>query len=661
VTEVAGIGARTIRAVGLTFGTRRRRWFRRPRTLIVLAVVLAVGAGALFAIRRQSSGPPALPSGQVDAFLRAWGAGDGRTMASLLDRPPTTDLAVLATTLVDTAPGSRAHYTRTSLVRDPHGDGATATYHGHIDVAGFGPFDWNGTLAIARVKLAKQAVWRIVWQPSDLYPGLAAGRHLTLQLSWPPRASITAMDGSLLAGPRSVVTIGLEPDRIATTLGHIKQLLHTLVGTDPATIDAALRAPGVRPNYFVPVATVPDDDRYRTVLRPRLAPVPGVFFQHSRSVLPTSDLLGAQLIGSTGDITAERLHQLGPPYRVGDKVGLSGLQAAYETRLAGRPTGTVVIEAGTKVVRTVKEFPGRAAQPVVVTIDPAAQHAAESALAGVTLPAALVAIDASTGQIRAVVSKPGNGFERALDGAYPPGSTFKVITSTALLAAGSTGSTPAPCPSTLTVDGRPFKNFEGEASGTIDLAQAFKISCNNAFIGLADKLQSNALATAAASFGFGARWSLPVPSFGGSYPTPRDRAELAASAIGQGRVLASPVQMASVAAAVASGQWHAPVLTIEPASASLSVPALDPSIVATLRSFMASVVQPGGTAAGAGLPPGVIGKTGTAEFGNANPPQTHAWFIGYRGNLAFAVIVEGGGIGGQVAAPLAAKFLDALP
>ena len=646
--------------MGLTFGTRRRRWFRRPRTLIVIAVVLALGAGAVFAVRRQNPGRPALPSGQVDAFLRAWGAGDGRTMASLLDHPPATNLGVLATALVDSAPGSRASYTRSSLVRDSRGDGASATYHGHIDVAGFGPFDWNGAFAIKRVKLAKETIWRITWHPSDLYPGLAAGQHLTLRRSWPARASITAADGTLLAGRQSSVTIGLEPDRVAKSLGQIKQLLHTLVGTDPATVDAALRAPGVRPYYFVPVATVPDDDRYHRVLHPQLAPVPGVFFQAGQSVLAASDLLSAQLIGSVGDITAERLHQLGPPYRVGDKVGLSGLQAAYETHLAGRPTGTVVIEAGTRVVRTVKEFPGRAAQPVDVTIDPNTQRAAESALSGVTLPAALVAIDASTGQIRAVVSKPDNGFERALDGAYPPGSTFKVITSTALLAAGRTGSTPAPCPPTLTVDGRPFKNFEGEASGAIDLAQAFKISCNNAFIGLADQLPSNALATAAALFGFGARWSLPVASFGGSYPTPRDRAELAASAIGQGRVLASPAQMASVAAAVASGQWHAPVLTTQPAAAPLSAPALDPRVVATLRSFMASVDQPGGTAAGAGLPPGVLGKTGTAEFGDANPPATHAWFIGYRGNLAFAVIVEGGGIGGQVAAPLAAKFLDAI-
>jgi cell division protein FtsI/penicillin-binding protein 2 len=76
---------------------------------------------------------------------------------------------------------------------------------------------------------------------------------------------------------------------------------------------------------------------------------------------------------------------------------------------------------------------------------------------------------------------------------------------------------------------------------------------------------------------------------------------------------------------------------------------------------MASVVQSGGTAAGAGLPAGTYGKTGTAEFGTGNPPATHAWFIGFRGSVAFAVIVEGGGVGGRVAAPLAARFLAALP
>jgi cell division protein FtsI/penicillin-binding protein 2 len=68
-----------------------------------------------------------------------------------------------------------------------------------------------------------------------------------------------------------------------------------------------------------------------------------------------------------------------------------------------------------------------------------------------------------------------------------------------------------------------------------------------------------------------------------------------------------------------------------------------------------------GTAAGAGLPSGTIGKTGTAEFGGGNPPATHAWFVGARGDVAFAVVVYGGGVGGAVAAPIAAKFLSGIP
>jgi cell division protein FtsI/penicillin-binding protein 2 len=311
-------------------------------------------------------------------------------------------------------------------------------------------------------------------------------------------------------------------------------------------------------------------------------------------------------------------------------------------------------------VKTVKQFPGRNPQPVQITIDPAIQQAADAALAGQSGNAALVAVDTVTGQIRAVVSKPDNGFPRALDGAYPPGSTFKIITSTALLNGGIAPTTPAPCPPTLTVDGRQFRNFEGESSSSLDLAHAFQISCNNAFIGLADKLPPDALTNAAALFGFNVDWKLPVPSSPGSFPTPKDDAERAASAIGQGRVLASPVQMATVAATVASGTWHAPTLTTQPVPEVHSARTLPPATALALRNFMASVVQGEGTAAGAGLPPGTFGKTGTAEFGDANPPQTHAWFVGYRDNLAFAVIVEGGGVGGRVAAPIAARFLNAL-
>ncbi len=652
-----------MRRMGLTFAAKRpRRWLR---VLIGLAVVIGVAAIAVALLVKQVEklGPPSLPKGQVDKYLEAWGKGDAATMAAQLDKPPPAKpFAALVTSLVDSSADSKAVYTRTDIKRDKKGDNGTATYHAVVTIPGFGPFEWDGELRLLRVAQGNgdKKVWRIHWDPSTLYPDLAKGQRLVFHSAWQPRGSIVASDGSILAGSQKIVKIGLEPDRITKSLPHIKELLSSLLGTDPASIDAALHGPGVQPNYFVEVAQVPDDARYATELRPKLAPIPGVFFQHSIGVLAPAGLIGEQLIGRVGEITAERLKQLGPPYRVGDQVGLGGLQETFETRLAGRPSGQVNIEAGDRVVKTVKKFPGRNPEPVQITIDPVVQQAADAAMTGQSGNAALVAVDTVTGQIRAVVSKPDNGFSRALDGAYPPGSTFKVITSTALLTAGLTPTTPAPCPARLTVDGKTFSNFEGEASGALDLAQAFQISCNNAFIGLADKLPSDALEKAAALYGFNVDWKLPVPSSPGSFPTPADRAERAASAIGQGRVLASPVQMATVAATVASGTWHAPTLTRLPVPEPHAARSLAPAAALVLRNFMASVVQGNGTAAGAGLPPGTFGKTGTAEFGNANPPQTHAWFIGYRNNLAFAVIVEGGGVGGRVAAPIAARFLNGL-
>ncbi len=640
----------------LTFAPPRRRRFFRWRTLVIVVVLALVAAGVYWFFVRDDSSSAALPGHELDTFLTAWSHGDTATMASAMQAAPAPALDA-ATSLVKSAPRSSAKYTRTSLVRTK--TGATGTYHARVELPAFGQFEWDGTLTFVRVPDGKQKVWKIESRPDVFYPGLGQGEQLQLRVTWPARGSIFANDGSLLAGNQSVVTIGLEPDRVTKSLPQIKQLMKQLVGTDPARIDAALHAPGIKPNYFVPIDTVPDDARYTTVLRPQLAPIPGVFFQRSKGVLTTSGNLDP-VVGRVGEITAEMLQQLGPPYRAGDQVGLTGLQLAFERRLAGTPTGDVVVTRGTKVVRTVHRYPGKAAQSVRLTIDAHTQAAAEGALAAVTQPAALVAVDVSTGAIRAMVSKPDGGFDRALDGTYPPGSTFKVVTSAALLAAGKTATTPAPCPPTLPIQGHTFHNFEGEASGSLDLAHAFAISCNNAFIGLADTLPAGALQRAAASFGFNAPWKLPVPSVGGSFPNPVDRVDAGASAIGQGRVTASPAQMASVAGAVAAGQWHQPVLTTEPAPTVVKVPALDPAVVATLRSFMASVVQPGGTAAGAGLPAGTAGKTGTAEFGNDNPPKTHAWFIGYRGDLAFAIVVEGGGVGGRVAAPLAAQFLHAL-
>lgn len=348
----------------------------------------------------------------------------------------------------------------------------------------------------------------------------------------------------------------------------------------------------------------------------------------------------------------------------GDRVGVSGLEAAFNEQLSGRPAGQVqVVDASGEVVEVVYNFPGVEPQPVRTSFDAEIQAAAESALSGVRQPAALVAIDAPTGQIRAVANQPTIGFNRALEGQYPPGSTFKVVTATALLAAGVTANDDAPCPASVSVEGYRFSNAGGEVLGDIPFATAFYRSCNTAFVSLAGELAPGELSAAAESYGFNGDVDLPVAAGSGRFPEPSGPIDAASAAIGQGRVTATPLQMATVAAAVASGSWHAPSMIMP--EGSLDRPELDGAplpegVAPVLRQLMYQVVSEGtGTAARLGGEP-IGGKTGTAEFGSATPPRTHAWFIGFRGDVAVAVVVEDGGFGGSVAAPIARRFFADL-
>ncbi|HWH34975.1 MAG TPA: penicillin-binding transpeptidase domain-containing protein, partial [Acidimicrobiales bacterium] len=327
---------------------------------------------------------------------------------------------------------------------------------------------------------------------------------------------------------------------------------------------------------------------------------------------------------------------------------------------SGRQSGRVqVVGAGGEVVAVVHEVVGTAPAAVRTTFDAGIQAAAEAALSRLSRPAALVAIDAPTGQLRAVASRPPSGFNRALQGQYPPGSTFKVVTTSALLASGVTTATPAPCPATTSVEGYRFSNAGGEVLGDIPFATAFSRSCNTAFVALAGELDEGALAAAAEAYGFNRAVDLPVPAEAGRFPEPTGAIDAAAAAIGQGRVTATPLQMASVAAAVASGEWRPPTMVAggePPVAADPPADALVATTAPTLRELMYRVVSEGTATAArlAGEPVG--GKTGTAEFGSATPPRTHAWFIGFRGDLAVAVVVEDAGFGGSVAAPVARTF-----
>jgi hypothetical protein len=368
----------------------------------------------------------------------------------------------------------------------------------------------------------------------------------------------------------------------------------------------------------------------------------------------------------TGNVvraTAAEAKQLGVPYQAGDPIGQGGVQEAYQQQLAGRPAVTIRIEGpGSKVDATVTRLPGGPGTPVKTSIVMHDQLAASAAVraATTTRPVDVVALQPSTGRVLAVIERPG-GFDRALQGVFPPGSTFKVVTASALSGTGLRPASTVQCPAQVNIGGRVFHNFDNEHLGAISLQTAFAVSCNSTFITLAtQRLSGSTLASTAATFGFNSQPNLGIPATLGRFTTPHTPVDLAADAFGQGTDLVNPLSEASMAGAVEDGTWRPPQLVLSPAPKQTAQPQqLSSTMLATLRPMMRAVVTTG-TAANVGFQAGVFGKTGTAEFGTSQNPRSHAWFVGYRGDLAFAVLVEGGGVGADASAPIANAFLRNL-
>jgi cell division protein FtsI/penicillin-binding protein 2 len=367
----------------------------------------------------------------------------------------------------------------------------------------------------------------------------------------------------------------------------------------------------------------------------------------------------ALLTGTVVSATKAQAKALGAPYQAGDQIGQGGIEQAYQAQLAGRPSLTIAVTGpGKHVDMTAARFPAVPGKPVQTSIDMQDQMAASAAVSAAAThkPIDMVVTQPSTGKVLAVVERPG-GFDRALAGIFPPGSTFKVVTASALAQKGMTPSSTVQCPSTVTLGGRTFHNDANEHLGTTNLQTAFAVSCNTTFAMLASQqLGGPALASMAHTFGFNASANLGIPATLGHFSTPHQPVDVAADAFGQGTDLVNPLSQATVAAAIEDGTWRPPLLVTNPMPKQTAAPRkLSPAILNTLRPMMRAVVT-SGTAAGVGFGPGVYGKTGTAQYGNGS--HSHGWFIGYRGDLAFAVLVEGGGFGANSAGPVAKALLN---
>jgi cell division protein FtsI/penicillin-binding protein 2 len=385
------------------------------------------------------------------------------------------------------------------------------------------------------------------------------------------------------------------------------------------------------------------------------------------------------VIGTVGPPPASRRRQLESEGVPSDGlVGISGLERALDTRLRGKPGG--VLLAGERVIGAARSQP---ATPVETTISPQIQKASVAALGGQL--GGIVVMQPTTGQLLAVAGL-------GLDGLQPPGSTFKMVTLTGALSSHvATIHTTFPYATYATLDGVQLHNANGEECGGT-LEHAFAVSCNSVFTPLGVKLGADRLVAAAERFGFNHEPGIAGAAESTLPPASQIQGELAvgSTAIGQGEVLATPLQMLTVAATVADG-GRRPRPTFEAgAAADYVARGMSSSVARTVRHLMTDVVREG-TGVSAAIPGvTVAGKTGTAELktectqqqkeaqaeagttttesGSPSCQQseasnTDAWFAAFapaiHPRVAVCVLLVKDGAGGTTAAPVAREVIEA--
>ncbi len=553
---------------------RHRRTSRRRRLLTRSGPLLLV-AGLAFAVgARVATGPGRAERHLVTRYVSDWTHGETAAMYGLLDR------------------ASRARVSEAGFAALLRGARSTATARAiavrHVGTIGAGVATvamtvdtrlW-GTLHLSlRLPLSGSGGGaRVHLQSSMLFPGLAAGQSLSRRVSMPPRASLLAADGAVLAeGPGRTSPIPDVASRVVGTLGP------------PSAAQA--RADAMR----------------------------------------------------------------GEP--AGTAVGQDGLEQVFQNRLAGRAGGELL--AGGHVIASSRPRPGAAVRTSIV---PALEQAVVAALGG--RYAGMVVMNPRTGALEAV-----DGL--AYDAPQPPGSTMKIVTATAALQAHLvTISTQFPELSQVTIAGYTMQNDAGEVCGGT-LLNAFAVSCNSTFAPLGVRVGAKRLVAAARRFGFDEPSSIPgasestIPSaasIGGPL-------EIGSSAIGQGVVLATPLEMADVAATIADG-GRRPIATYAANAAPRSVRVTTPAVASAVQKMMVAVIAYG-TGASAAIPGVTIaGKTGTAELRNtaskaatANPKNTDSWFVAYAPvgdpKVVVAALFPGAGYGAATAAPAVRSVIEA--
>ncbi len=624
----------------------------------------------------------------VEAFAKAWTSENYQALYLLLDPE-----SQRATTLEQftAAYGSFVNEMTSTDLRAAAGivQGTQGTLLVKLTTAYFGQIEYTTVLNLIK----SPTTWLVHWDPSVIHPAMTDGRTFKSTIQRPVRGSILDRAGVALALTKDVRFLGLNRAVITDRATLTAALLS--FGFTKEQVDGAMNS-GAGASQRVQVGVVTDDraELAATALRP----IPGVLLYFESKRVHPLGAAAAHVVGYTRELTAEELAKSpGAGLRIGDRVGAIGLEASQEARLAGKIGSELrlVDPAGT-VIKTVASHEYVAAQDVQTTLDARVLQAAQARL-GARAGAAVV-IDPRTNSLLAINSSPSfdpDAFERndaaglaaitsaagspltnrALNGLYSAGSTFKLITGSAGLVYGGYKVTDTlECGSIWRGVDPPRANWEG-AQGQLTIAQGLMRSCNPVFYQIGLTLYNNtegALSKMAREYGLGAATGVVgLSEEDGQVPDaaqkraktgqpwyPGDEVNLA---IGQGDLLLTPIQLANVYSTFVSGTLRSPiVLAAELPTARGTLP-LTPEQKAHLLQGLKLVTSAAGTASAAFALSGYTdfaGKSGTAEDVGT---QQHVLFVAMAPandpHAIAAIVLDEGQSGSVEAGPIARDII----
>ncbi|MEC3954376.1 penicillin-binding transpeptidase domain-containing protein [Nocardia sp. CDC153] len=589
-------------------------------TLIATAVTLPVAVLAAGC----SSGPQG-PAQTAEAFVSAFADHDVQAAADRTSQPEKARAALAsawdqlqAEQLIATTGDARIT-----------GDTAIVDYTYEWHLPKDRVWTYQGQLQMGRT----EGRWEVRWSSADVHPQLGNTQTLQLRSIPAPRARVNERGGGDVLVPGSLYRVlfkpsaSSDPRAVAATLANALHPFDEHLAPD-SLLAAARKADGA---YTVALITEWEFGEVDT----QLLGLSGVTFSKEFDLVPTDRRFAPDLMTQVRKTVIDE---------VDGKAGWS----------------VVTVNANGVDTDVLKEVAPETSPSFSLSVDRFVQNAAQSAVDARTEQTMMVVLQPSTGAILAIAQNEAADADGpvAATGLYPPGSTFKTVTAAASMTAGhATPDTSVPCPSQIVVGERTIPNYNLFSVGTVSMATAYERSCNTSFAKLASELGGQDLRTAASALGLGPDYTVVgLPTVSGSVPTDDDLVQRAEDGIGQGKVLASPFGMALVAATVAHGSTPMPYLIAgHPTQISGDRSKLAPEVIDGLRLMMRKVVL-GGTAERIVDQGEVYGKTGEAEVDGGS----HAWFIGYRGDLAWATLLVRGGSSDNAVA-VTRDMLAALP